>query len=175
MAHRRVSDEEKKLWRVVTRDVAPFDYVEIVEDPPSLPVSRQEKRSISAVPPVAVQASLETLPVGEFAGLDSRWVKQIKRGDLLIDTRVDLHFMNAHQAYEAFALALDQCWQRHGRCLLVITGKGKAGEGVLRQALPHWVNLEPWRSKILALHPAHARHGGSGAWYVLLKRRRGNA
>jgi DNA-nicking Smr family endonuclease len=43
---------------------------------------------------------------------------------------------------------------------------------VLRQAVPRWLNEAPNRARILAVMPAQPRHGGGGALYVLLKRKR---
>jgi DNA-nicking Smr family endonuclease len=58
--------------------------------------------------------------------------------------------------------------------LLIVTGKGArgGGEGVLRQALPRWLNMPDLRERVLAFASAHPRHGGAGAFYILLKRRR---
>ena len=58
------------------------------------------------------------------------------------------------------------------RCVLVITGKGLASGGVLRDQVPRWLNLPPNRARVLAFDYAQQQHGGSGALYVLLKRRR---
>jgi DNA-nicking Smr family endonuclease len=54
----------------------------------------------------------------------------------------------------------------------IITGKGERGEGVLRQALPRWLAEAPNAGRILALEQAQARHGGAGAFYVLLRKAR---
>ena len=55
-----------------------------------------------------------------------------------------------------------------------MTGKGvgKEGGGVLRNAVPRWLNEAPNREKVLAFEYARQKDGGVGALYVLLKRRR---
>ena len=60
------------------------------------------------------------------------------------------------------------------RGVLVITGKGRAdqGYGVLRRAVPTWLNQPPNRARIIAVHDAQPRDGGSGALYLLLRKRR---
>jgi len=67
------------------------------------------------------------------------------------------------------------------RLVLVITGKGKPGQGediiprrtgVLRQKVPQWLRLAPVSSAILEVTPAHVKHGGNGALYVYLRRHR---
>src|SRR3546814_11465302 len=70
----------------------------------------------------------------------------------------------AHRALAAF-LADSQAAGR--RCVLVITGKGTRGEGVLRAAVPRWLNEPPERSRVLSFSSAHPRHGGAGRLSVL--------
>jgi DNA-nicking Smr family endonuclease len=101
--------------------------------------------------------------------------KRVRRGRVEIDGRVDLHGMTQTQAHAALSAFLVRLHARGGRCGLVITGKGRAdggsGEGVLRRRLPEWL-AEPDLAGLSAGYaPAHARHGGDGAWYVFVKRR----
>lgn len=56
------------------------------------------------------------------------------------------------------------------RCVLVITGKGKAGTGVLRRRFLDWINQAEIRPHVSGYSVANARHGGDGAFYLLLKR-----
>ena len=46
------------------------------------------------------------------------------------------------------------------------------GYGVLRRAVPTWLNQPPNRARIIAVHDAQPRDGGSGALYLLLRKRR---
>ena len=55
------------------------------------------------------------------------------------------------------------------RCVLVITGKGKGGEGVLRRNFLRWLEMPAARALVSGYSEAHLRHGGSGAWYVFLR------
>ena len=57
------------------------------------------------------------------------------------------------------------------RTVLVITGKGALGDGVLRRRAPEWLSEPPLRTLVAGLSEAHRRHGGEGAIYVALKRR----
>jgi len=89
-----------------------------------------------------------------------------------IDGRLDLHGMTqeaAHAALNGFVL---RAYDSGRRCLLVITGKGRLGSGVLRAEVPRWLNQTPLRERVLGFSYAKARHGGEGALYVLVKRRR---
>ena len=100
---------------------------------------------------------------------------RLKRGQLAIDGRIDLHGMTqdkAHRALEKFLTASQGAGQR---CVLVITGKGlrPTGEtGVLRNLVPRWMNAPAIRGRVLSFCTAQPRDGGTGALYVLLKRKR---
>ena len=55
-----------------------------------------------------------------------------------------------------------------------VTGKGlsRPDGGVLRQAVPRWLNKPPNRQRVLSFSYAQPRDGGMGALYILLRRRR---
>ena len=56
--------------------------------------------------------------------------------------------------------------------LIAVEQGAREGGGVLRSQLPHWLEAPSLRPYIAALRPAHPRHGGGGAWYVILRRGR---
>ena len=63
------------------------------------------------------------------------------------------------------------------RCVLVVTGKGRGpdggrGEGVLRRDVPRWLRTHLFDDAVVNVFEAHPKHGGAGALYVYLKRRR---
>ena len=58
------------------------------------------------------------------------------------------------------------------RCVLVITGKGRLGTGVLRARFLDWLSGPDLRDLVSGYSAAHTRHGGEGAFYVMLKRQR---
>ena len=64
---------------------------------------------------------------------------------------------------------IDGQWAAGRRCVLVVTGKGK---GVLKDAVPQWLNGPLLRMKILSFTYAQRQDGGEGALYILLKRAR---
>ena len=66
------------------------------------------------------------------------------------------------------------------RLVLVITGKGKRRDdtgpipqrvGALRHQVPQWLRLPPLGPAVLQITEAHLKHGGSGAYYVYLRKR----
>ena len=70
------------------------------------------------------------------------------------------------------------------RLALIITGKGKRSReadnsyyteqdtGILKRSLITWVEKSNIWPTILDIVPAHAKHGGGGAFYVYLRKSR---
>jgi DNA-nicking Smr family endonuclease len=118
--------------------------------------------------------------VGETAGVDRRTANRLRRGQLPIDGELDLHGFKQAQAHQTLDRFIGKAAREGRRCLLVITGKGARagvekgwrGAGVLREAVPGWLNDPANRDRILSFCHAQPRDGGDGALYVLLKRRR---
>jgi DNA-nicking Smr family endonuclease len=107
-------------------------------------------------------------------GIDRATLERLRRGQVTVEARMDLHGMDQRQAFAALMGFLDTSSRLGRRALLIITGKGAAGDGggVLRRNAPAWLMASPMAGRILATAPAHARHGGEGAFYVLLRRKR---
>jgi DNA-nicking Smr family endonuclease len=148
--------------------------VEPTVEPPPQPAPAPDPRLV-AIPQRKAAARLPELEVGASAGIDRRTADRLRRGQLAIDGRMDLHGMTQAQAHGALASFVHRAWAEGRRCLLVITGKGTFsgdGGGVLRQAVPRWLGEPGLRPMVLAVQPAQPQHGGGGAFYLLLKRRR---
>ncbi len=95
--------------------------------------------------------------------------KRIRRGRVEIDSTVDLHGFSEQKAREKLLNHLIDA--RACKTVLVITGKGERGAGVLRNALPVWLKSPEFSSMVYGFAQAHRRHGGAGAWYLFLRRR----
>jgi DNA-nicking Smr family endonuclease len=191
---RTVTNDEHSLWRAAMRDTEPLPGREldgVAEPAPSTvaePVQMPPSPAITmppGTPPVPAQrqpAPLPFLDPATSAGIDRRTDERLRRGRVGIDGRIDLHGMTQSQAHAALNSFVLRGWHEQRRCLLVITGKGSAkgpmergggqGMGVLRQAVPRWLNEAPLRPLVLAIHRAQPKDGGEGALYVLLTRRR---
>ena len=108
-------------------------------------------------------------------GLDKRTAARLRRGQLPVEGRIDLHGLTQDEAHRALSAFLDASLAAGRRCVLVITGKGLGPDGsvgVLRAAVPRWLNEAGIRRHVLAFQQAQPRDGGGGALYVLLKRSR---
>ena len=128
-------------------------------------------------------ADHEVRPVGRpQAGLDRRTANRLRKGEREPDARIDLHGMTAERAHRACLRFLSNALGRGARVVLVITGKGgrrrddgdimASPRGVLRDSLPRWLKSSPLGHSIVGIYEASPRHGGSGAFYIYLKRRR---
>ncbi|WP_207455764.1 Smr/MutS family protein [Azospirillum sp. SYSU D00513] len=178
---RSVSEGEKRLWRLAMRDAEPlpgraFEPEPSELPPPAEPEPEPVKTSLAPAPTgrPAPRPSLPPLTPGSTANIDRRTAERFRRGDLVLDGRIDLHGMTQAQAHTALASFVLRSWNEGRRCILVITGKGSysAQGGVLRQAVPRWLAEAPLRPMVLAVQTAQLRDGGDGALYVLIKRRR---
>jgi DNA-nicking Smr family endonuclease len=171
--HRELTPEDAELWRYVTRNVNPYRGVRHpVEDEPAVQAPR--KAAVSRVPEVPVKppAPLPSLGVGKVSDMDRRTARRLKRGELPVDGRIDLHSLTLAQAHGALTGFIRGAYGRGARCVVVVTGKGKSGEGKIRRETPHWLNQPALRPLVLAVTEARTHDGGSGAFYVLLKRKR---
>jgi DNA-nicking Smr family endonuclease len=111
---------------------------------------------------------------GSRDGLDRRKAERLSRGKLPIEATLDLHGLRQVEAHRRLEAFLADCQAAGKRCVLVVTGKGlhKEEGGVLRGAVPHWLNEAPNRGRVLSFDYAQQKHGGTGALYILLRRRR---
>ena len=175
---RVVTTEEARLWRDAMKGVRAFPQsVAAVGDPLPAPPT-----TASPLPPAPLPYAKPApnpcppptpLPLGRGVGVDKRTFQRFKSGDMPIDSVIDLHGMTQAQAHAALIGLIDRSAVAGLRCLLVITGKGGlSGKGVLRAEVPRWLNEPGPRSNILAVTGARPQHGGEGAYYVLLRRRR---
>lgn len=136
-------------------------------------------------PPVpAGPAALGDHAQGAAPGLDRRTQLRLRRGQIPIEARIDLHGLSRERAHAGLNSFIARQAALGRRCVLVITGKGRPDwqrtawgteereTGVIRRALPGWLGDHPNKDRVLAFAPAQPQDGGSGAWYVLLRRRR---
>jgi DNA-nicking Smr family endonuclease len=117
--------------------------------PPPLTEAVPVKLMQQALPPsVVVQEVLTPLVHGELVNLDKTTRSKFLRGNYKIDARLDLHGKTQIQAYDLLRDFIEDAYYKKKRCLLVITGKGNS-PGILRQAVPDWMNNTALRPKQL--------------------------
>jgi DNA-nicking Smr family endonuclease len=100
-------------------------------------------------------------------------VRELRRGVLPIDGRLDLHGLGAEEARTKLLDFLKTQRARGERCVLVIHGKGEhseRGNGVLRGEISAWLSQGRAREHVAAFATAREEDGGEGAVYVALRR-----
>ncbi|MBK8909355.1 MAG: Smr/MutS family protein [Rhodospirillales bacterium] len=193
---RKLTEEEAALWRRVAAHTKPLNRPEPdpALEPEPVPPAPAADGSASAAgdrsgaapprPPrhlVAAPPRPQPPPPppdrshGTASGIDKRTLTRLRRGLIQVDGTLDLHGFGADLARQSLERYLVASQESGRRCVLIITGKGlrvEGGRGVLRASVPQWLNQPPNRDRVLAFAYASATHGGMGALYVLLRRRR---
>jgi DNA-nicking Smr family endonuclease len=181
-----IAPDDAALWEKVAATAKPLPAKKraaaakpkiAAPDEPAAP-AMPRKAAVPAAPPVSAPAAKpRDLEAGAAIDLDRRTAERLKRGQLPLDGRIDLHGMTQDDAHAALNRFIAASRAMGRRCVLVITGKGRAsgearGEigGVLKRAVPRWLNEPGLRAQILAFAGAQPKDGGGGALYVLLKR-----
>jgi len=151
------------VWKAVARTVKAY----APDTPKKPPATKTAKPAAARVPPVkpAVKAAA---PLG---AVDHATDRKIRRGREEIGGRLDMHGFTQDEAHAALSRFIASAHRRGLRTLLVITGKGKQGGGVLKRMLPLWLAAPGLREKVLAVSPAGPEHGGGGAFYVRLRKK----
>jgi DNA-nicking Smr family endonuclease len=186
-----VNDSDAELWRRFAKGVRP-----IRRRPPRAPspdkAAPDNPASDKPIPPTppavfapppprpaAVPGRFPPEPAnlapGVAPGLDQRTLQRLKRGLIPPEAEIDLHHLTQEQAHTALARFVIGSQAAGRRCVLVITGKGYGSQGsigVLKTAVPRWLNEPALRERVLALAHATPAWGGEGALLVLLRRRR---
>ena len=108
------------------------------------------------------------------SGIDRSTRQKLRRGRIAPTRTLDLHGYRVAKARQIVCdFVLDSLAGGH-RCVRVVTGRklGEAGPtGALREALPEIVRDPPLRDVVLGLEPAPNRHGGDGAFHLLIRTR----
>lgn len=185
MAGRKLKPNEKRAWAGVAKSIRARPEAELPDmadfDRLLTPVSAKSNppKSSAAGPlrhPLAIFAAEQrkTLkpPAAQTGGLQDRGgERKVRRGQMGIAGTLDLHGHTQTTAEAAFLGFLRQHQSARSQCVLVITGKGKRGEGVLRQRFLQWLEQGHVRALVSSYASAHQKHGGGGAFYVFLRKR----
>ncbi|MFN3314605.1 MAG: Smr/MutS family protein [Hyphomonas sp.] len=173
MAGRKLSEDEARAWAKVAATVKPIgpkeaslpDFQAALEEGiAERPAPQPEKKA--AAPPAPKPAA----PAMPAPLADRGREKKVRRGKLDIAAHFDLHGHTQISAARALPAFLSAQQADGARCVMVITGKGKAGQGVLRRNFLLWLETAEARRLVSGYAEAHPKHGGSGAFYVFVRR-----
>ena len=178
MSRRRLTSEEARLWRRVTARDKPLRPIVDEQDAeaPSQPEVKKSLKPAAPKPaPVTTAPPKPEKPKAPRAH-DFGEEKRVRRGQVAVEARIDLHGFTqiaAESALETFLLGAQRARKR---AVLVITGRGSLEpswphpqRGVLRRRLPEWLDALAREGIVAGYASAHRAHGGDGAFYVFLK------
>lgn len=191
---RNLSPEEKALWRQVADSAVPLRSREktpiLAPEPEKIPPKppKPTVKNVPIVPPKrsngktldlgpTLERQIETAPLR----MDKKTNQAMRRGRMDPEGRIDLHGMTLDQAHPALTRFILGQHAQGKRLVLVITGKGKQSResglipvrtGILKHQVPLWLGTSPLAQAVLQVTQAHQKHGGGGAFYVYLKRKR---
>ena len=176
-----ISDEDRALFREAVGPVRPIRSDRIGHrPPPPAPRPRFRERDEAEVLEALDSGDwhLEDVETGEellYArpGLQRSVLRKLRRGQYAITAEYDLHGHTVPEARQALARFLQQAVQRGHRCVRIIHGKGHGSRQrlpVLKSRIGGWLRQ---RQEVLAYVSARPADGGTGALYLLLRRKPG--
>lgn len=175
--HRVLSADERLLWAEIARGIAPLRG----RAPPEveLPAGSAPRPPVPSHPVVSPKPAALRLPP-PLAPIEPKTRLGLRRGTRRPDAVLDLHGMRQGEAHERLIAFLRRSQAAGHGLVIVVTGKGGAGpsenlfeaRGVLKRLVPHWLRLPDLRPFVIGFEEAGPHHGGAGALYVRLRRRR---
>lgn len=174
-------DDDTVVWQRLARGIKAYAPDARPARQPKSPKARPKQPRAVKATPISPSPSRRPVPdpidlrQGEHAGIDGNTRRRLAQGQIPIESRLDLHGQTAAQAERRLARFVDSAGRAGQRCILVITGKGPDGKGVLRRLVPLWLKTPPLSNQILAISQARPADGGGGALYVMLRRKRDSA
>jgi DNA-nicking Smr family endonuclease len=180
-------DDDEALWAKVAGTAAPLKRGRDAPAPKPAKIAAPMAKAKPPKAPRPAQPAPKPAPkpthVPRAAVLDRQTSRQLDKGKLEVEARLDLHGMRQRDAHAQLRRFLKTAQARGLKHVLVITGKGadqaasrsfyeEDERGVLRQAVPHWLSGPDFATLVVSFSEAPRRLGGEGALYVRLRRAR---
>jgi DNA-nicking Smr family endonuclease len=194
---RKLSPDESAIWKKVARTANPLpgrlERLMTSGANVAVPVERQPARDQKTEPPPVTDAMRKALAASfrdrpattekkersdasrsPLHPIERPVHRKIARGRLPIDATIDLHGLGQADAHLRLRAFVARAYAEGLRHVLVITGKGASfgSEGALKRAVPHWLTQADFRPYVSGYEQAGRAHGGEGALYLRLKKRR---
>ncbi|MDB5425871.1 MAG: hypothetical protein JWQ29_3287 [Phenylobacterium sp.] len=169
---RPLKPDEVRIWGIVAATVHPMPgrripkadaEVAAAATPAHLP---PKKAAVSPPRPPA-----KSKPRKDLDGIEPNRRHRIAKAREEIGGRLDLHGLDQERAKAVLEGFLTRAWNEGSRAVLVITGKGVRGDGVLKRRAPEWLAAPHLAHIVAGISDAARHHGGEGALYVALKRK----
>ena len=180
-------DDDDALWAKVAGTASPLKRRRDAPAPKpakiAAPVVKAKPQRPAALSMPAPKPVPKPAHVPRAAPLDRQTSRQLDKGKLEVEARLDLHGMRQRDAHAQLRRFLKTAQARGLKHVLVITGKGvdqaaaksfyeEDERGVLRNAVPHWLSGPDFATLVVSFSPAPRRLGGEGALYVRVRRPR---
>ncbi len=193
MVKKKLNDEDRSLWNKVAQTVQPIissisgrsigggQFFEQSADltPPtakkpiaSMPQSKTKSSPKVRLLPRPAMVSPANLDISGFGGISRSSARSIKSGQAGYTRKIDLHGCGRDEAFIRLKSFIISSIDQDHRNILIITGKGVRGNGVIKAHLQTWLNEAPLSAHIIAYCQAKPKDGGGGAWYVNLRRKK---
>ena len=176
---RRLAPEETSAWAQVRATVRPMRPEKVIAAPVVIPGPAQKTAKSLLVSTVLPPPARVAAPRTNANTLDRSWDRKLSTGAVAPDRTIDLHGHTLASAHAMLDHQLDQAIRRGERMILLVTGRPPRKEserpharGAIRAAIGDWLQLSRHTDAIAAVRGAHPRHGGAGALYVILRRRK---
>lgn len=180
---RPLTSEDRELWRRVSRGFKP------------LSPDRQDniaplKAALDGTTPIAPLKADRQKPAPApklRAPINRSDDRHLRRGRFEVDAKLDLHGLTSAKARQELLGFLIHAQNRGHMQVLVITGKGATARavdrrrfeawdpeaphlpGVIRRSFTQWMREPEFAPLVAGYAEAHRRHGGSGAFYVMVR------
>jgi DNA-nicking Smr family endonuclease len=179
---RQRDESDEVLWGRVAESTKPLAKKKALRSAhrPKPQAPGPAKKAARVQPAPTPKIALKPAPAARAEVLNRQTARQLERGRLAVDARLDLHGMRQRDAHGALRRFLKSAQRKGHRHVLVITGKGAEIDarrpfyvaeerGVLRQAVPHWLSQPDLAQVVISYAEAPRRLGGEGALYVRLR------
>jgi DNA-nicking Smr family endonuclease len=163
---RPLKPEETKIWGMVAATVHPMPGR--TKPTPSQEAAKTE--TAARIPPPK-PAARKVKPREMLDGIEPNRRHRIAKAREDIGARLDLHGFDQVRARAVLESFVAQAWNDGWRAVLVITGKGVQGDGILKRRTPEWLAAPHLSHMVAGISDAARHHGGEGALYVALKRK----
>lgn len=188
MAKRVPTDDELALWQQTIADVKPHmnSVAKNVRVEPAKPPGDAPPKPEAFDPDAIAVPTDEPKPPQKTwlsrerthtkatdlsaAGMDRRTMQRLRKGNISIEGKIDLHGMRQDEAHIELQRFIESCQRSGKRMVLVVTGRGARDDGVLKRMAPRWLSSAPISRNVIAVSRANPSHGGEGALYVQLRR-----
>ncbi len=181
---KKLKEEDLNLWKEITSSIQPLKVNKKAHDDSKKNLFQPDEKNILSsytsnknLKKITEHSNqLKVKQNIQYTGIDRRTNQRMTRGNVEIGATLDLHGFNQIEAYDMLYNFIVKSYQDHLKLVLVVTGKGRIDNnkefnavGVLKAKLPIWLKEQNFFNMVNGFRFSHQKHGGSGAYYVLLK------